>query len=446
MAGTQYYTHPCRSGTILQALQGETRCIKAREINCLIKMDSNTEAFYSEIQNLYIPRDKQDQGFWRRTTKHQGLEEIARSELFRKNLSDTLQTTDHSGIVVRPHRRSIVMIIGNHSAGKSSFINWYIDQDLQSTGVALETSHFTMITSGESEANFQGPAAASLYPFLKELMHVDTDLKAGFFENLTTKVSRSKSKLFPYVDFIDTPGVIDGKMRHQYDVPTVVKWLAHFADLIVVFLDPIGLAFRQSMTDLISDLNKHHPTKMKIYLSKADMITKTEEMNKIYSQLSICLDLSILSQDGYNILPICLPTDKPLCFSNQIDLLCREIEQSVKMKLSHNLMVLKDDTIFIYSHLQKLLQYDYSNRSKQSTLNTLRFLCSFLAMFFVGNYLNYVTFPATKEIDSVGILISVCTVLISLLFKTDTFSTANRRLLIQWSSYCENALQQCDGN
>jgi ribosome biogenesis GTPase A len=35
-------------------------------------------------------------------------------------------------------RRS-VMIIGNHSAGKSSFINWYIGEGIQKTGVAIET-------------------------------------------------------------------------------------------------------------------------------------------------------------------------------------------------------------------------------------------------------------------------------------------------------------------
>ena len=31
------------------------------------------------------------------------------------------------------------MIIGNHSAGKSSFINWYIEEHVQRAGVAIET-------------------------------------------------------------------------------------------------------------------------------------------------------------------------------------------------------------------------------------------------------------------------------------------------------------------
>ncbi len=37
---------------------------------------------------------------------------------------------------------------GNHSAGKSSFINWYIEEHVQRTGVAIETQGFSFVTSG----------------------------------------------------------------------------------------------------------------------------------------------------------------------------------------------------------------------------------------------------------------------------------------------------------
>jgi ribosome biogenesis GTPase A len=45
--------------------------------------------------------------------------------------------------------RRRVMIVGNHSAGKSSFINWYIGENIQKTGVAIETRGFTFVTSGK---------------------------------------------------------------------------------------------------------------------------------------------------------------------------------------------------------------------------------------------------------------------------------------------------------
>jgi GTPase SAR1 family protein len=37
------------------------------------------------------------------------------------------------------------MIIGNHSAGKSSFINWYVDQEIQKTKVSIETIEINII-------------------------------------------------------------------------------------------------------------------------------------------------------------------------------------------------------------------------------------------------------------------------------------------------------------
>lgn len=30
--------------------------------------------------------------------------------------------------IVAPEKKLVVMIVGNHSAGKSSFINWYVEQ------------------------------------------------------------------------------------------------------------------------------------------------------------------------------------------------------------------------------------------------------------------------------------------------------------------------------
>ena len=44
------------------------------------------------------------------------------------------------GKVIRhPRRKCVVMLCGNHSAGKSSFVNWYVGEDVQGTGVAVET-------------------------------------------------------------------------------------------------------------------------------------------------------------------------------------------------------------------------------------------------------------------------------------------------------------------
>ncbi|CBY36947.1 unnamed protein product, partial [Oikopleura dioica] len=51
--------------------------------------------------------------------------------------------------LLAPRKKITVMLMGNHSAGKSSFINWYINENIQRTGVAIETQGFTIVTSGK---------------------------------------------------------------------------------------------------------------------------------------------------------------------------------------------------------------------------------------------------------------------------------------------------------
>eukprot|EP00961_Rhodomonas_salina_P049867 669953-Rhodomonas_salina.1 len=58
---------------------------------------------------------------------------------------------------IRPPRSCIsCLLIGNHSAGKSSFINWYVGEKVQSTSVAMETCGITVIRCSHP------PAAHSL--------------------------------------------------------------------------------------------------------------------------------------------------------------------------------------------------------------------------------------------------------------------------------------------
>jgi hypothetical protein len=64
---------------------------------------------------------------------------------------------------------------GNHSAGKSSFINWYIEEHVQRTGVAIETQGFSFVTSGRRWV----PSTSSVKyatPLGKDLPRITTSL------------------------------------------------------------------------------------------------------------------------------------------------------------------------------------------------------------------------------------------------------------------------------
>ena len=124
---------------------------------------------------------------------------------------------------------------GNHSAGKSSFINWYIEEHVQRTGVAIETQGFSFVTSGKKRESLTGNATLHLYPHFKPLAQMP-----NLVDYLSTEISTSKQKKFPLVTFVDTPGLVDGDMCYPFDVNESILWLSDLCDLVFVFFDPIG--------------------------------------------------------------------------------------------------------------------------------------------------------------------------------------------------------------
>lgn len=227
---------------------------------------------------------------------------------------------------IHPPRRKVnVLVIGNHSAGKSSFINWYIEDDVQRTGVAIETQGFTFVTSGSKKtlAPIKGDSTVMLYPHLEPL-------KAKFgkplVENLQTCVSVSTKRSFPMVrsvrhclpdclcdcwcvhggccpygvececacplaviavvhctcnkckatdrcslvhdvrvqvDFIDSPGLVDGDIMYPFDVNEAILGFADTADLVFVFMDPMGQALCSRTMSVVKLLNAKHFDKLK---------------------------------------------------------------------------------------------------------------------------------------------------------------------------------------
>ena len=178
--------------------------------NYLLVMDSKTEAIFNRVQDIYCTKDLKTEEktmFGLKFVKHvQNLEEIGRDELF--NFKMEKDSEGHHGIITRPSKNLTVFIIGNHSAGKSSFINWYVGEKVQSTGIAVETSHFTMIKHGKKDAELKSEGTMAMYPFLREIMNrSQKEVYGKFFANLTAKVLSEKSKNFEFIDFIDTPGL-----------------------------------------------------------------------------------------------------------------------------------------------------------------------------------------------------------------------------------------------
>ena len=132
-----------------------------------------------------------------------------------------------------------VLLLGNHSSGKSSFVNYLMDRKIQTAGVAPTDDNFTIIAPGEADdidrdgsslvgdpdLGFQG-----LKHFGPVLVH-RTQLKI-----------RTGTRVKGFC-VVDTPGMIDspvvkdhfGSGRHSvmdrgYDFEAVCRWYQVYPD------------------------------------------------------------------------------------------------------------------------------------------------------------------------------------------------------------------------
>ena len=188
---------------------------------------------------------------------------------------------DLSSTVHKPRKKVNVMIIGNHSAGKSSFINWYIGESVQTTGVAIETRGFTFVTSGRKRETLKGDATFAFYDHIEGLQGFK-----GITDNVFTEISTSKDKNFSCVELVDTPGLVDGEMEYPFDVVESIVWLADHVDLILVFFDPIGQALCKRTMTAIERLNESHAEKLAYYMSKADQVEKEHDRQRVLIQIT----------------------------------------------------------------------------------------------------------------------------------------------------------------
>jgi hypothetical protein len=139
------------------------------------------------------------------------------------------------------------LLVGNHSSGKSSFINYVLGRKIQTAGVAPTDDSFTIIAPGPADRDQDGPALigdpdlgfSQLRQFGPTLMHhTALKIRSGIESNFI---------------MVDSPGMIDAPanyfsgmvkgdagrvMDRGYDFPGVVRWYADRADIVCLFFDP----------------------------------------------------------------------------------------------------------------------------------------------------------------------------------------------------------------
>uniref|UniRef100_A0A8C2HNV2 Si:ch211-11k18.4 n=1 Tax=Cyprinus carpio TaxID=7962 RepID=A0A8C2HNV2_CYPCA len=236
------------------------------------------------------------------------------------------------GVSLLPPRKKItVMLMGNHSAGKSSFINWYVEEHIQRTGVAIETQGFSFVTSGRKRESLTGNATLHLYPHFKPLQEFK-----GLSEYLGTEICTSRQKRFSLVTFVDTPGLVDGDMKYPFDVDQAILWLGELCDLILVFFDPMGQALCKRTLNIVEKLNEKQGDRLRFYLSKADEAGGETQQVWLRHFLTV----------------------NPSRCVNQIEEVCRTIEKTINQTVQNTLNSLEKDCNLITEAITETLHND----------------------------------------------------------------------------------------
>lgn len=262
--------------------------------------------------------------------------------------------------LLAPRKKITIMLIGNHSAGKSSFINWYIEEHVQKTGVAIETQGFSFVTSGRRRESLTGNATLHLYPHFKPLQQMP-----GVIDYLQTEISTSKQKKFPLVTFLDTPGLVDGDMNYPFNVNESIHWLADLSDLIFVFFDPIGQALCKRTLNIVEAMSEKHCERMRFYLSKADEAGHESDRQRVMMQIvqELCKRPG-LNRTGFDMPTIYIPNpNKPSRCVNQIEEVCRDIEKTINQTIQNTLNSLEKDCDRIGELVDEAIYNDNMARS-----------------------------------------------------------------------------------
>lgn len=144
-----------------------------------------------------------------------------------------------------------VMLLGQYSVGKTSFIRYLIGRDFpgQRIGPEPTTDRFTAVMDGPEERVIPGNALC----VSPELPYRGLERFGVSFLN-RFEGSVVPSSVLKYITLVDTPGVLSGekqRLNRGYDFCQVCSWFAGRADLILLVrrITEIGIPVCDFKTD-----------------------------------------------------------------------------------------------------------------------------------------------------------------------------------------------------
>jgi len=188
-----------------------------------------------------------------------------------------------------------VLLVGQYSVGKTSFIRYLLGRDFpgQRIGPEPTTDRFTVLINGPEERTIPGNAL-SVHPDLpfRGLERFGVSFLSRF------EGSQLPSSVLRSINLVDTPGILSGekqRVNRGYDFTKVVSWFAERADLIILLFDAHKLDISDELRGAI-DVLKGHEDKIRCILNKADQIDR-QQLMRVYGALLWSLGKTMTSPE-----------------------------------------------------------------------------------------------------------------------------------------------------
>ncbi|XP_046747965.1 uncharacterized protein LOC124412269 isoform X2 [Diprion similis] len=199
--------------------------------------------------------------------------------------------------------KPLVLFMGPWSGGKSSIINYLLDNEYKPTslrtGAEPSPAYFNILMHGEEEEILDGTQLAADWTFsgLQKFGQGMLDRLRGI---------RLNNKLLEKVNIVEIPGILEIRKQVQRLFPfnDACQWFIDRADIIFLVYDPAKLDVGPE-TEAILDQLKGREYQTRIILNKADQV-KPEELMRVQGALI------------WNISPLMSSAEPPIMYSTSL--------------------------------------------------------------------------------------------------------------------------------
>jgi len=270
-----------------------------------------------------------------------------------------------------------VLLLGQYSVGKTSFIKYLVGKDFPGIRVGPEptTDRFTALLWGPNDKIVPGAALCS-----------QTDLPfnglSPYGNNFLSRLEgvESNAPILRNVTLIDTPGILSGQKQRSrnYDYESVMKWFGERADLVIIMFDAHKLDISDELKGVM-ELFIPHLDKIRVVLNKADSIS-TQQLMRVYGALMWSLGKVMNTPEVCRVFMGSF-WDAPLKNTDQMELLQQEEtdllndimnlpQQAVMRRINELVKRARSVKVhaYIIHYLRKQLPYTWGKREKQRRL------------------------------------------------------------------------------